>query len=174
VIAQRIVRGSRAWLLLLRRSSLAFGGKSWVPASTSQDGNQTYVSTLVHNNIRAMWSGIFDQGMADAFVSSHLMNSSEFWTPTPLTSIAASDPRFANVKGNNWSGPPEGLTFQRAIRALERYGHHAELLLAGALQKSALLRTGTFPQQIDPFTSQPDGSSDCYGPMILSFFSTRR
>jgi hypothetical protein len=57
--------------------------------------------------------GIFDQTMADAFVSTHLMNKSEFWTPTPLPSIAASDPRFQNKDGNNWSGPPEGLTFQR-------------------------------------------------------------
>lgn len=40
---------------------------------------------------------------------------------------AASDARFQNLKGNNWSGPPEGLTFQRAIRALENYGHHAEV-----------------------------------------------
>lgn len=133
-----------------------------------RDGAQSFVSTLVHNNLRAMWAGVFDQAMADAFVSTHLMNSSEFWTPTPLTSISAADPRFANVKGNNWSGPPEGLTFQRAIRALENYGHHAEVVLAGARQKAALLKTMTLPQQIDPFTSQPDGSSDCYGPMILS------
>lgn len=68
----------------------------------------------------------------------------------------------------SWSGPPEGLTFQRAIRALETYGHHAELLLAGELQKAALLTTHTFPQQIDPFTSKPDGG-DCYGPMLLAF-----
>lgn len=133
-----------------------------------RDGAQNYVSTLLHNNLRAMWAGLFDQGMADAFVATHLMNRSEFWTPTPLTSIAASDARFADIKGNDWSGAPEGLTFQRAIRALENYGHHAEVVLIGALQKAALLKTVTFPQQIDPFCSQPDGSADCYGPMILS------
>ena len=132
-----------------------------------RDGAQDFVTTLVHNNLRAMWSGAFDQGMADAFVARHLMNSSEFWPNTPLPSIAVSDPRFRNTKGNNWSGPPEGLTFQRAIRALSSYGHHAELMLAGALQSAALAKTLKFPQQIDPFSSQPD-SGDCYGPMLLS------
>jgi hypothetical protein len=81
------------------------------------------------------------------------MKKSEFWTQTPLPSISVSDSHFRNVDGNNWSGPPEGLTFQRAIRALENYGHHAELVLVGALQKRALLTTGKFPQQINPFTS---------------------
>jgi hypothetical protein len=132
-----------------------------------RDGAQAYVSTLVHNNVRAMWAGVFDQGMADAFVARHLMNRSEFFTATPLPSIAVSDPHFHDNAGNDWSGPPQGLTFQRAIRALESYGHHAELLLAGAQQRAALAKTMKFPQQIDPFTSQPD-SGDCYGPMLLS------
>ena len=133
-----------------------------------RDGAQAYVSSLVHNNLRAMWHHIYSQEMADAFVARHLMNASEFWTPTPLPSIAASDARFRNIQGNDWSGPPEGLTFQRAIRALENYGHHAELVMVGARQRHALFKTMTFPQQIDPFTSTPDGGSDCYGPMLLS------
>lgn len=162
-----------AWQARMTATAAALKSRLWRPElgacfDRERDGNCTFVSTLVHNNLRAMWAGVFDQAMADAFVAMHLMNSSEFWTPTPLTSIAASDPRFRNVAGNDWSGPPEGLTFQRAIRALENYGHHAEAVLAGALQKAALLRTGTLPQQINPFTSQPDGG-DCYGPMGLSF-----
>ena len=34
-----------------------------------RDGNGSYVTTLVHNNLRAMWHGIFDQHMADTFVA---------------------------------------------------------------------------------------------------------
>ena len=132
-----------------------------------RDGSQNYVTTLVHNNIRAMWSGVFDQNMADAFISRHLMNHSEFFTSTPLPSISVSDSHFHDVSGNDWSGPPQGLTFQRAIRALESYGHHSELLLIGALQRKALSQKFQFPQQIDPFTSKPD-KGDCYGPMLLS------
>ncbi len=132
-----------------------------------RDGQGAFVTTLLHNNLRAMWSGVMDRGMADAFVAQHLMNTSQFWTPTPLPSIAASDPRFQNIAGNNWGGPAEGLTYQRAIRALGSYGHHAEVVMLGALQRAALGVTGTFPQQINPLTSHPD-HGDGYGPMILS------
>jgi hypothetical protein len=132
-----------------------------------RDGAQRYVSSLLHNNLRAMWAGAFDQGMADAFVAQHLMNRSEFWTATPLPSIAASDARFQNVPGNNWGGPAEGLTFQRAIRALGSYGHHAEVLLLGAAQAAALAPEGRFPQQINPLTSVPD-RGDGYGPQMLA------
>ena len=94
-------------------------------------------------------------------LSRHLMNRSEFWTPAPLVSISVSDPRFHNKNGNDWSGPSEGLTFQRAIRALENYGHHAEVIMIGAAQKKALFTTMMFPQQIDPLSSTPD-KGDCY------------
>jgi hypothetical protein len=138
--------------------------------------DDSWVSTLQHNNLRMMWLGAFDQAMADAFVSKHLMNTSEFWTKCPLPSIAASDPHFANSRGNNWSGPPEGLTFQRAIRALESYGHHAESVLVGLALTAALLSAKgcradvskcQFPQQIDPFTAIPE-PGEGYGPMIMS------
>ena len=133
-----------------------------------RDGKERFVDALVHNNLRAMWHGVFDQHMADEFVARHLMNRSEFWTPTPLPSIAASDPRFRDPPGtNNWSGPPEGLTFQRTIRALESYGHHAEVLMIGAELRRSLFKEDRFPQQIDPFTSVPF-HGDCYGPMLLS------
>eukprot|EP01046_Picozoa_sp_COSAG06_P046934 COSAG06_NODE_6730_length_2806_cov_3.244921_1_plen_210_part_00 len=123
-----------------------------------------------------MWHGAYDQEMADHFVSTHLMNRKEFFTRAPLTSIAISDKRFQDKKGNNWSGPLEGLTAQRAIRALENYGHHAESVLIGLALTAALLpRTvdgkavgGNFPQQIDPFTAIPE-QGDGYGPMIISF-----
>ena len=72
-----------------------------------RDGEMAYVTTLVHNNLRCMWQGIFDQKMADTFVARHLMNRSEFWTPTPLVSIAVSDPRFHNIKGNDWRYAPD-------------------------------------------------------------------
>ena len=51
------------------------------------------------------------------------MNESEFWSTMPLPSIAINDYRFHhNPKaGNDWSGAVEGLTTQRAVRALESY-----------------------------------------------------
>ena len=70
--------------------------------------------------------------MADTFVTKHLLNRSEFWTNTPIPSISAADPRYNAIKNaNTWSGRPMGLTLQRSIRALERYGHHAVSAMIG-------------------------------------------
>ena len=125
---------------------------------------------LVHNNLRCMWYGIFTQEMADAFIKHHLLNPAEFWTPAPLVSIAANEPLYQNAPGNNWSGQPQGLTYQRAIRALENYGHYAEVTLIGQKLLPVLIRNGcTFPQQLDAVTGAPSGPKpDGYGPMILA------
>ena len=125
---------------------------------------------LVHNNLRCMWYGIFTQEMADAFIRYHLLNPDEFWTPVPLVSIAINEPLYRNATVNNWSGQPQGLTYQRAIGALENYGHYAEVTLIGEKLLSILIRNGcTFPQQLDPTTGEPSGPKpDGYGPMILA------
>ena len=125
---------------------------------------------LVHNNLRCMWYGIFTQDMADAFVKHHLLNPEEFWTPVPLVSIARNESLYENALVNNWSGQPQGLTYQRAIGALERYGHHAEVILIGQKLLPVLIRNGcTFPQQLDAVTGAPSGPKpDGYGPMILA------
>jgi len=123
---------------------------------------------LVHNNIRAMYHGMFTQEMADAFIRYHLLNPDEFWTPTPLPSIAIHEPLY-RTGPNDWSGEPEGLTFQRAIRALQNYGHYAEVTLIGRKLIAAVTKSGCFPQQFNPMTGLPDtGHSDGYGPTILS------
>jgi hypothetical protein len=166
--------GAAAWAARAAATAAALKARLWraelgAAFDRGRDGDAPFVTTLVHNNLRAMWHGAFDQEMADAFVGAHLMNTSEFWTPAPLPSISVSDGRFRDKRGNDWSGPPQGLTYQRTLRALSSYGHHAELTLAGAAQRAALLKTGTFPQQIEPFNATPDAGKDCYGPMLLAF-----
>jgi hypothetical protein len=125
---------------------------------------------LVHNNLRCMWYGVFNQEMADAFIRYHLLNPAEFWTPVPLVSIAINEPLYQSVPGNSWSGQPQGLTYQRAIRALENYGHYAEVTLIGRKLLPVLSSNGcTFPQQLDAITGAPSGPKlDGYGPMILA------
>jgi len=125
------------------------------------------VNSLTHNNLRTMYFGTMSQSMADDFIRCHLLNPAEFWTPMPLPSIAAIDPFFRNIKNNNWSGQPQGLTYQRAIRALENYGHYAELGLIGKKLLEKTSKTLLFTQQFDPFTSEQNGG-DNYGPLILS------
>ena len=78
-----------------------------------------------------MYYGVFTQEMADAFIRHHLLNPEEFWTPTPIPSIAINEPLFKNVEGNNWSGQVQALTLSRGLHALEKYGHYAEVSLLG-------------------------------------------
>jgi hypothetical protein len=137
-------------------------------ACYDRDKDNRTMPILLHNNLRCMYFGIFDQEMADRFVKYHLMNPDEFWTPMPLPSIAANDPSFRNISENNWSGQPQALTYQRSIQALENYGHYAELTKIG---QKFLKVTGDalrFTQQYDPFTMQPDNTRDGYGPALLS------
>jgi hypothetical protein len=145
----------------------------WDPqrhACFDRDREGRQLPELVHNNLQCMWYGIFTQKMADEFIRYHLLNPDEFWTPYPLVSIAVNEPLFQNVPGNSWSGQPQALTYQRAIDALENYGHYSEVPLIGAKLLAALIRNGfTFPQQLDPTTGTPSGPKpDGYGPMILT------
>ena len=127
-------------------------------------------TTLCHNTLRLMYWGALTPGQARRFVREHLLNPDEFYTPMPLPSVAANDPLFRNVPANDWSGQPEGLTYQRAIRALENYGFLKEITLLGRKLFAALLGAGgVFPQQFDPFTgaASPTENGD-YGPTALA------
>jgi len=146
--------------------------KLWDPAKHAcfdrdRDGN--VLPELVHNNLRCMWYGLFNQDMADAFIRHHLLNPDEFWTPVPLPSIARNESLYFSSPRNNWSGQPQGLTYQRAIHALERYGHHAEVVLLGRKLLPLLSANEKFSQQLDTETGAPSlSNSDGYGPMILA------
>lgn len=171
--------GAAHWRSVAEDIAAAFKRSLW-----SQDRSASFdvevvpggktVNVLTHNNLRCMWHGIFDQSMAEAFIAKHLRNPDEFWTPFPLPSIAVNDPHYApGLPRNNWSGPAEGLTYQRAVRALENYGFHAEVTLLGAKLVGAVSGSGTFPQQWNPkeYNGTPAGAAghgDCYGPALLS------
>eukprot|EP00756_Hemistasia_phaeocysticola_P058542 Hpha_TRINITY_DN3517_c0_g2::TRINITY_DN3517_c0_g2_i1::g.25584::m.25584 len=120
--------GARHWSGRMKSVAASLKQTLWDTARSAcydKDSTGRTVDVLMHNNLRCMWHGAFDQTMADAFVSRHLRNTSEFWTPFPLPSIAANDPKFKpGLPGNCWSGPSEGLTYQRAVRALLNYGYH--------------------------------------------------
>jgi hypothetical protein len=143
----------------------------WNPdrhAGFDRDRTGKPLNELAHNNLRAMYHGVFTQSMADEFIRYHLLNPAEFWTPLPLPSMAANDPLYRNGP-NNWSGQPEGLTYQRAIRALGNYGHYAEITLLGRKLIYAIERDSHFAQQYDPFTQLSDnGHQNNYGPTMLA------
>lgn len=124
-------------------------------ACYDRDCNHNFMPVLIHNNLRCMYHGAFSQQMADDFIKHHLLNPDEFWTEVPLPSIAVNDPCFRNINFNNWGGQPQGLTYQRAIDALDRYGHEAEIRMLGKKWLSLLMRTGRLVQQYDPFDGTP-------------------
>ncbi len=154
-------------------------------AMYDRDKNGRQIGILCHNTLRCMYWGSISQDMADAFVRRHLVNPLEFWTPFPLPSVAANDPAFRNAPENNWSGQPEGLTYQRAIHALENYGYNKLVTKLGEKLITAIIDNEfTFTQQYDPFTGKashvhavshqviPAGSDapvqDAYGPTMLA------
>ncbi|MBR2718344.1 MAG: hypothetical protein IKB78_03485 [Clostridia bacterium] len=154
-------------------------------ACFDKDKHGYAMPTLTHNNLRCMYWGSFSQEMADRFVHEHLLNPEEFWTALPLPSVAANDPLFRNAPENNWSGQCEGLTYQRTILALERYGYEKLVTALGKKLLAAVMEAGcVFTQQFDPFTGEPsrvssitkepmapgsdDPFQDSYGPTLLA------
>lgn len=137
-------------------------------ACFDRDKNGRRMDTLLHNNLRCMYWGSLSQRMADRFVREHLLNPREFWTPFPLPSVAADDPLYDNASDNSWSGQPQGLTYQRAIRAMENYGYETVVTELGKKLFQALREDCVFPQQFDPVTGKRQGNVDGYGPVMLS------
>ena len=150
-----------------------------------RDKNGNTIDILCHNTLRCMYWGSVSRDMADRFVREHLLNPAEFRTPFPLPSVAANDPAFRNAPENNWSGQPEGLTYQRAILALERYGYDRIVTMLGRILIENVFRNSCrFTQQYDPFTGkaslmhavthQPVAENsdepvqDAYGPTMLA------
>ena len=117
------------------------------------------------------------------------MNEKEFWTKYPLPSIAINDPYFhyddnlSNAKAaldaigfsshdidnNSWSGPTNGLTYQRAIGALMRYGHHAEQILLAGRVLELVKKSRVLVQNYNPLTGEYSKTSqNGYGPMVIA------
>lgn len=176
------------WQREADRVALALRRRLWDErrgALYDRDRTGKPVDVLCHNTLRCMYWGSVSQDMADRFVREHLLNPSEFWTPMPLPSVAANDPAFRNAPENNWSGQCEGLTYQRAMHALERYGYEKLVTQLGRRFLRAVAEGGyAFTQQYDPFTGAPsrvglyshapvapdsgEPFQDGYGPSLLS------
>lgn len=153
-----------------------------------RDSSGEFVNALTQENIKCMYLGLMTQDMADAFVKKHLMCDEEFWTPYPFPSIAANDPyfhvneKYSNCKDliealdekphgiddNSWSGPINGLTWQRSIDALINYGYHAETVLVGRRILELLKKHRRYVQNYNPFTGEPAVGENGYGPTLLA------
>ena len=181
-------RSADAWERKARMVADALRRRLWDRkrgALYDRDRTGKTVDILCHNTLRCMYWGSISRGMAARFVKEHLLNPAEFRTPFPLPSVAVNDPAFRNAPENNWSGQPEGLTYQRAILALERYGYNRLVTGLGRKLIDAVYANGCrFTQQYDPFTGkaslvrmsdhQPaeegggEAVQDAYGPTMLA------
>ncbi len=165
------------WKEQAEKVRASFKEHLWRPgrgAAFDRDRNNEFMDVLIHNNLRCMWHGMFDQEMADEFVSRHLFNPEEFFTPVPLPSIAANNPLFRNALHNDWSGTPQGLTWQRLVRALENYGKFSELTRLGRIFMEVVGNAGVFVQQYDAFNPEnpvpeQEKKRNGYGPTVLTF-----
>ncbi len=155
-----------------------------------RDKHNQKIEVLTQENIKCMYSGIFTQNMADAFIKKHLLNENEFWTPYPLPSIAANEMYFHvnsecsncakelkkmgtaghDIDDNSWSGPSHGLNYQRSIQAMINYNHHAENIMIGKKLIELIKKTNVFVQQYNPYTAEiSKAADDGYGPTTLAF-----
>ena len=179
---------ARKWRAAADEVANILGEKLWNDrrgALFDKDKDGRVIDVLCHNTLRCMYWGSVSPYMAKRFVEEHLLNPDEFWTPLPLPSVAANDPAFRNAVENNWSGQCEGLTYQRAILALERYGYEKLVTRLGKKLFQAIIDGGLlFVQQFDPFTGAPSivdpdtkeplppdtdkEFQDSYGPTLLA------
>ncbi|GHV26261.1 hypothetical protein FACS18948_1510 [Clostridia bacterium] len=140
-------------------------------ACFDRDKDGYVMPALLHNNLRLMYWNAMSHDMADRFVTEHLTNPEEFWTPMPLPSVAANDILFRNNHGNDWSGQPQGLTYLRSIRALENYDYYDLIPKLAEKLVSAIGSNCVFTQQFDTFTGKIASDKDGYGPTMLAVLS---
>jgi hypothetical protein len=116
---------------------------------------------------RVLSEHLVDQPTFDRIYAAHIRDPKRFWTPYPLPSISADDPKFVhNPPRNSWAGSSQALTALRAPRWFEHYGRPADLAHVMSQWVSALVAGHAFRQQLDPWTGVETGA-DGYSPAML-------
>lgn len=117
------------------------------------DANDTFVRVRGDILSRMCGEHVVDQAMFDDLWTRQLHNPNAFWTPYPLPSIAADDPRFVRpIPANSWGGASQALTALRAGRWMDHYGRPAAFAQMMDAWGRALVADMTFRQEMDPQT----------------------
>lgn len=145
-------------------------------ACYDRDYRGSLMHSLTVDNLFMMYYGALDRDTADAFVKSHLMNPDEFYTAFPLPTYPVNSPEFSNDPNHRFGGQARGVTYRRAIRALEKYGYYRELTDIGKRFLACVSESLAFTEQYDPFTGAPSGNKICadYAPTasaVLEFIA---
>lgn len=114
------------------------------------------LSALSINNLQLLYFGAADPSMANALVKHHIQNKEEFWTPMPLPSVARNHSLFD--PNNEFCGNPRGVTYRRAIPALEKYGYFSLLTELGQKLLCATGADALFPVTFDCMTGAPQNT----------------
>ncbi len=146
--------------------------KLWVDEDASfydLDANNKFVKVRGDLLTRVAGEHVVTAEMFERMWVRQLHKTGAFWAPYPLASIAQDDPAFVRpIPRNSWGGASQALTALRAPRWMEFYGKHAEMGTMMQAWSEALIKDGTFRQQLDPMTGEfTDGGSKGYSPAAL-------
>lgn len=114
------------------------------------DYRRRNIDTLAINNLYMMYYGAFDREMAQLFVNRHLNDPDKFYTPMPLPGVSATDPHFSGG-APDFNRYPRGMSYRRAIGALEKYGCYSLLTALGHKLLDAVA-DGVFGERFDPMS----------------------
>ncbi|WP_263410011.1 MGH1-like glycoside hydrolase domain-containing protein [Terriglobus tenax] len=134
------------------------------------DSDNKFVRVRGDAMIRVCGEHVPDQKLFNTLWERQIHNPKAFWAPFPLTSIAMDDPGFEKrpFPRNTWSGPPQALLALRVPRWMEHYGHTAEMSHLMDRWCDAILRDGTFRQQMDPANGEfTQSGNPNYSPCAL-------
>jgi len=133
----------------------------------SLDGIQSkHISVKTWALFAPLYAHILTKEEADALITNHLLNESEFWTPYPVPSTAADEESFHPQKGF-WRGPVWMAPNWFIYKGLMNYGY--DDIAKEIRQKSiALLTKSGFREQYNPLTGEGVGARDfTWGGLVL-------
>jgi len=133
------------------------------------DANDKFVKVRGDALTRVCGEHVVSKELFEQLWVGQIHKPAAFWAPYPLPSIAMDDPAFVRpIPRNSWGGASQALTALRAPRWMEFYGKTAELGQMMEAWCRALIRDGTFRQQLDPMTGIfTEGGSKGYSPAAL-------
>ena len=138
-----------------------------------------YSSTILHLFLEKVLDPEKDAVLIREICERWIFNPSEFWTPYPFPSMAATDPTTkVHAERNSWGYFSQALIALRCTRWMDDYGFSKEFdsLSERWLTAWASCEDGFhFGQELDPFTGVHSPSSEWYSScMLFCLFAAKR
>ena len=133
------------------------------------DANNQFVKVRGDVLTRMCSEHVVDQKTFDDLWVRQISKPTAFWAPYPLPSISLDDPKFVRpIPRNSWGGASQALTALRAPRWMESYGRPAEFGHMMDQWCKAVIKDGTFRQQMDPLSGEFNAEDPAgYSPAAL-------